>query len=169
MPLVKLKTRPLFVAEDVVIEHLPKPKFTRQQVLLLSATSKEVLSKQTYMVECVEWSVILPMPTPTTITISAAPYFTYTWSQVVDKYREVYPYNPTSKWIAVNAAELNSALCYWRAVDLLEKAEINRLKANINMYDSISYATTGKGLSEQEIKRLVAEYGFDPEESSGYR
>jgi hypothetical protein len=49
-----------------------------------------------------------------------------------------------------------------------EKAELYILKANLHICEAQIYTDSKWGVSDEERKQLVIEFGYDPEKSYGY-
>jgi hypothetical protein len=87
---------------------------------------------------------------------------------LINEFIKENPRTEPARWIADNARELNIAKHYWEALDLREKAELYRLKANLRACDAKAYTGDKWGINDEERKRLVTEFGYDPEKSYGY-
>lgn len=87
-------------------------------------------------------------------------------TSLINEYTKNNPDSEVSKWVRVNARELNIAKHYWEAVNLRESAESLLLQANIRACEAKSYVAGSWGLSGEERKLLITEFGYDPDRTS---
>ena len=137
MTAVRLETAPLFVRPDEDLSSFT-PKFTRFQIQNMqmwkeeSTTSPRLGSNVSY-----HFNLHLPdketHSTGTVISISRSEANGFYGDKIalVNEYIKENPKSEATKWIIANMQELNAATAYWDAVNLLEKAELCRLKANL--------------------------------------
>lgn len=88
--------------------------------------------------------------------------------EFVNKYIKENPTSEATKWINANARDLNIAKHYWAAVHLRETAESYMVSANLNILDAKAFADGKWGLSDEEKKLALTEFGYDPEKSWDY-
>jgi hypothetical protein len=186
MTIVRLETVSLFVKSDEDISTIV-PKFTRVQL-----ENIQYIGKEEYHITLgaggsgIRYSVRLPNTAHVTdglrISISRLEgnEFYGNYVSILNEFvKEVEQRNKEGNsitaeekeaydWLCANTRELNIAKLYWQAVNLREIAELSSLKANLALLDAKAYMSGKCGMSGEERKLAVTEYGYDPEKSYGY-
>lgn len=162
-----LENRPLFIREDEVVSFTPK--FSEHEInAMLHIYSEEYSIPLGAGGKGKRYWLELPCGHMQICRVEPEMDFYGDGVQLVNEFRKEHPNDPMSAWVSANARELNAAKHYWAAENARKKAELNRLRANLAAAEANAYATGKWGLTEEERKQLVLEYGYDPEQSYGF-
>lgn len=168
MSLVKLENMPLFVREDEMLDSF-KPKFTEREVeAMMTVHSKEYNIPLGAGGKGTRYWVELPGGEMHISRVEPEMDFYGDAIRLVEEFRKKNPTDPATLWLNANARELNAAKHYWAAEKARKKAELNRLRANLAAAEAKAFAAGKWGLTDEERKQLVLEYGYDPEQSYGF-
>lgn len=165
--LQSLENRPLFVREDENLDSF-NPKFTEQEVNdFLTVHTEDYYILLGPGGGGTKYWVTTPAGDMTIYRAGEDKFFGDA-VRLVEEFRKKEPQHPATLWINANARELNAAKHYWVAVNARKKAELNRLRANLAAAEAKAFAEGKWGLTDEERKALVLEYGYDPEQSYDY-
>ena len=163
-----LENRPLFIREDEDLSSI-KPKFTEREVDQMLTVHSEGYSiplgagdqGKRYWIELPGGHMQICRVEPEMDFYGGA-------VRLIEEFRKEKPSDPATLWLNANARELNVAKHYWAAENARKKAELNRLHANLAAAEANAFAAGKWGLTDEERKQLVIEYGYDPEQSYGF-
>jgi len=175
--LVRLESQPLWIRPNEAMD-VPAPKFTKYQIESMHISSVPyTVGMDT---EMVRYDITLPNGAELSISRhanhpfygNAASFVNECTSEMSARKKSGYTLSKKEQdvldWIRDNATDLNISREYWSAIAAAQKAELMQLKANIRIINLRNYIDTGEWLPADEIKRIVTEYGYDPEKSWGY-
>jgi len=169
--LVKKETGALFVRQDEqLVQYIPV--FTRIQIENMKSVYAD-----TYSIPLgagghyYRHNVDLPSSPPMTVSISRSennPFYG-NYINVVNEYIKGHQDTKETKWILQNMQSINLATLYWGVINSQEKAELNRLAANLRACELNAMIAGKPVFTDEEVNVIVLEYGYDPEKSYGYR
>ncbi len=174
MTAVKLETQSLFVRPDEDLSSIV-PKFTDVQIRNMQHIHEEL-----YHIslgaggEGIRYSIHLPSGKIRSEDMEVyvcrvdGERFYGNYVGLINEYTKAHPETEQTRWIRQNVRELNIAKSYWEAVNLREIAELNNLTANLRALDAKAYSNGKDGLTKEEVKLAVIEFGYDPDKSWGF-
>lgn len=163
-----LENRPLFIREDEDLSSF-KPKFTEREVgQMLEIHTEEYSISLGCGGKGKRYWVELPGGKMTIYRVEPEEDFYGDAVRLIEEFRKEKPTDAATLWLNANARELNAAKHYWAADKARKNAELNRLRANLAAAEAKAFAEGKWGLTAEERKQLVVEYGYDPEESYGF-
>jgi hypothetical protein len=170
MAVVKLENPPLFVRADEELSSVA-PKFSKRDLDSIRITSEHYnIFGDLDGAGGTRYSLRLPKCGLEISECVTGEFQNYHggYIEMINRYVKENPTAEATKWINANARDLNIAKHYWAAVELREIAESYLVKANLNILDAKSFAGGKWGLTDEEKKLALTEFGYDPEKSWDY-